>query len=180
MSSAQAIAVNDLNTEARWPAFGPFVLEAGFSAVAGVPVRFQRQILGAVNLYGCATRSWTNEDLAPGQLVADLATGYLVNSFMRRDAQSVAAQLQQALQSRVAIEQAKGILAGRHGIDPEVCFVVLRGYARGNRIKLQDLASGDWPGVWAADRYPMPRWPTLAAAHKGREYRRQHCASGAT
>jgi ANTAR domain-containing protein len=49
------------------------------------------------------------------------------------------AQLEGALQSRIAIEQAKGIVAERHGLDVEQAFGLLRRAARANRIKLRDL-----------------------------------------
>jgi hypothetical protein len=49
------------------------------------------------------------------------------------------AQLESALRSRIVIEQAKGILAERHGLDPEDAFAVIRNAARANRIKLHDL-----------------------------------------
>jgi hypothetical protein len=56
------------------------------------------------------------------------------------------AQLEGALKSRIAIEQAKGILAERHGLDVETAFSVLRQAARANRVKLQDLARRVRPG----------------------------------
>ena len=49
------------------------------------------------------------------------------------------AQLETALETRVAIEQAKGIVAERHSLDVEEAFVLLRRAARSNRIKLHDL-----------------------------------------
>ncbi len=156
ISTSRTVTVDDMSVEDRWPAFTPVVLDAGFTAVAGVPVRFHQQVLGALNLYGRQSRAWTSEEMAAGQLIADLATGYLVNSYLRRDAQTVAAQLQHALDSRVVIEQAKGILAGRHAISAENAFEVLRGYARSSRTKLDHVAQATVAG--AID-------PVVAAQH---------------
>jgi GAF domain-containing protein len=136
----QVVAVNDLTDDPRWPRFTPVLLEAGFQSAAGVPIRFQGQNLGAVNLYASSSRAWTVEEFTAGQVVADLAAGYLVSSRLRRDAEALAEQLQQALDSRILIEQAKGLLAGRHGMEPDAAFEVLRGYARNNRSKLHDVA----------------------------------------
>ena len=56
------------------------------------------------------------------------------------------AQLETALRTRVAIEQAKGVLAERHGLELDEAFEVLRRAARANRIKLHDLVARVRPG----------------------------------
>lgn len=56
------------------------------------------------------------------------------------------AQLEHALQSRIAIEQAKGVLAERHGLDPEDAFDLMRRAARSNRIKLHEVVRAIRPG----------------------------------
>jgi len=56
------------------------------------------------------------------------------------------AQLETALQTRIAIEQAKGVLAERHGLDVEEAFRILRSAARANRVKLHDLVGRVRPG----------------------------------
>ena len=81
------------------------------------------------------------EEFTAGHLVANLATGYLVNSYLLRTTEALAGQLQQALDSRIVIEQAKGILAGRHGITPDAAFELLRTYSRSKRLKLHSVAA---------------------------------------
>jgi AmiR/NasT family two-component response regulator len=51
------------------------------------------------------------------------------------------ANLQHALDTRVVIEQAKGVLAERFGLDVHQAFVLLRASARSNRMRLRDLAT---------------------------------------
>jgi AmiR/NasT family two-component response regulator len=70
------------------------------------------------------------------------------------------AQLEQALQSRVAIEQAKGILAERYTLDPDAAFDVIRRAARSNRMKLQELVRRIKPGEPTPDEL-MPHLPDV-------------------
>ena len=69
------------------------------------------------------------------------------------------AQLEHALQSRVAIEQAKGVVAERYDLDLEEAFQLIRRAARTNRMKLHDLVAAIRPGE------PSP--PELLAAVSG-------------
>ena len=61
------------------------------------------------------------------------------------------AHLEHALQSRIAIEQAKGIIAERYGLDTEDAFALIRRAARTHRLKIHDLVMRIRP------REPMPR-----------------------
>jgi AmiR/NasT family two-component response regulator len=56
------------------------------------------------------------------------------------------AQLEHALQSRVVIEQAKGVIAERYGLEPDEAFQLMRKAARSNRMKLRDLVEAIKPG----------------------------------
>ena len=141
INTSQVVAVNDLAAEAhRWPAYAPFVLDAGFNSIAGVPLPFQGRNIGALNLYGNTTRAWTTEEFAAGRVIAGLAGAYLINTHLLGEVQTLATQLQQALDSRILIEQAKGVMAGRHGMTPDAAFGVLRSYARSNRVKIHEVA----------------------------------------
>ena len=124
----------------RWPEYAPVALKAGFHAVAGVPVPFQGRNVGAINLYAGTTHAWTTDEFAAARVLADLAGGYLINAHLLGEAQTLAAQLQFALDSRIIIEQAKGMMAGRHGMTPDAAFEVLRSYARSNQLKIRDVA----------------------------------------
>lgn len=141
IQSSQVVAVGDLTDEPRWPQFTPFVLQSGFRAVAGVPIPFQGQNIGALNLYANSSRMWTTEEFAAGRVLADLAAGYLINAHLLQTTQTLAAQLQQALDSRVMIEQAKGVIAGRYGLTPEAAFGLLRNFARSHRLNIQEVAT---------------------------------------
>ena len=75
-----------------------------------------------------------------GQALADVATIGLLQERSTRRSDTLNEQLQGALNSRVVIEQAKGKLAERLGIDMDQAFAMLRGYARSRNLRLSDLA----------------------------------------
>jgi hypothetical protein len=108
--------------------------------VHALPRRLRHEVIGALNLFGSGAGPFGPEDLRVGQALADVATiGLLQERSVRRN-ETAAEQLQAALTSRVIIEQAKGKLAERLGIDMERAFGMLRDYARGSNQRLTDVA----------------------------------------
>jgi AmiR/NasT family two-component response regulator len=75
-----------------------------------------------------------------GQALADVATIGLLHERNMRRRDTLNEQLQSALNSRVVIEQAKGKLAERLGLDMDQAFNVLRDYARARNLRLSELA----------------------------------------
>jgi GAF domain-containing protein len=140
IQSSQVVAVNDLNVEQPWPRFTWVLLEAGFHAAAGVPIRHQGQSIGAINLYSGASRAWTTEEFNAARLISELAAGYLITNQLLRTQRTLAEQLQTALDSRVILEQAKGVLAERYGMAPDTAFEIMRSYSRAERLRLRDTA----------------------------------------
>jgi GAF domain-containing protein len=138
--NGEVVVVNDLSRTSRWPIYTPVALAAGWKAVAGVPMIVEDQHVGALNRYQDEPHDWTTEELRAAQLLADMATGYIVNARTLTESVELAQQLQHALDSRVVIEQAKGVLAGQHGLDTELAFELLRRHARNRGRKLHDVA----------------------------------------
>ncbi|WP_158895649.1 ANTAR domain-containing protein [Amycolatopsis anabasis] len=102
-------------------------------------MRHQSQGLGAVALYHTTDGLW-GQRRQRAQLLADAAAIGLRNWRERQRQRERIVQLQTALTSRVVLEQAKGILAERHGIALTEAFHRLRGHARRNQIQLHDVA----------------------------------------
>jgi GAF domain-containing protein len=135
------VSSGDLQADiARWPTFVPAALGAGFRSVVAVPLRLRDQIIGCLNMFRDQSELMSPEDQQLAQALADVATiGILQHRSTHRSA-VVAEQLQHALNSRIVIEQAKGVLAERRSLSMDVAFDRLRRHARSHNLKLTDVA----------------------------------------
>ncbi|HEX5116125.1 MAG TPA: GAF and ANTAR domain-containing protein [Pseudonocardiaceae bacterium] len=124
----------------RWPRFARAATVAGFAAVDALPMRLRSQVIGALNLFHAHAGALPATALRSAQALVDVATIGLLQERAIRHQEVITEQLQTALNSRVVIEQAKGLVAERLGVTTDVAFTTLRAYARGNNQKLGDLA----------------------------------------
>ena len=131
----------DLNhAQQRWPRFTPAALRAGFAAVHALPMRLREQVIGGLNLFRDQPGPFDPADVRIGQALADTATIGLLHERNLRRSEILGEQMQAALNSRITIEQAKGKLAERFGIDLDTAFITLRHYARDHNLRLSDLS----------------------------------------
>lgn len=139
--TGEVVCVSDVRVETnRWPEFAAAATRLGVAGVAGIPMRLSNQIIGALNLYSSTPREWSEEDLAAATVLADVATSYVINASKMRQQQQLSEQLQQALESRVVIEQAKGITAQQHAVTVDEAFHLMRGHARSNNASIRAVA----------------------------------------
>jgi AmiR/NasT family two-component response regulator len=103
-------------------------------------MRLADQVIGALNLYDAGPREWSDPDIAIAGVLADMATSYLVNASTLRQQEQLSEQLQHALESRVVIEQAKGITASQHSVSIDEAYQLIRGHARNNNASLRAVA----------------------------------------
>lgn len=130
----------NLLEESRWPRFSPHASEAGFLSVVAVPLRLRDQTIGALNMFESNPRPMPLMDQKLAQALADVATiGILQQRSIHRSTR-LAEQLQHALNSRIVIEQAKGVVAERTGSSIAKAFDILRRIARDSNLKLTDVA----------------------------------------
>ncbi|HTD58604.1 MAG TPA: GAF and ANTAR domain-containing protein [Solirubrobacteraceae bacterium] len=135
------VASEDLTGDAgRWPTFAPMALQKGFRSVQAIPMRVRGQTIGALNLFRATTGRLVEQDLSLGQGMADIAAIALLHERSVREAHRVVEQLQDALSSRVMIEQAKGVLAERAHIGVDAAFALLRAHAREHNLRLSNVA----------------------------------------
>ena len=131
----------DLGANAgRWPRFAEAARDSGFVAVHALPLRLRETVIGALNLFSAESRVLTEDDVRAGQALADVATIGILAQRSLHQAELLAAQLQSALNSRIVIEQAKGVLAERRRISVDEAFALLREHARHHNLRLSDLA----------------------------------------
>lgn len=140
-SGEQVVNVDLNDATARWPKFSTASVDAGYQSVHALPLRLRKRTLGAMNLF-CSNRSTlTSDDLAVGQAMADVSTIGLLQERNVRRQEVLAEQLHTALNSRILIEQAKGVLAERAGIDVGDAFRRMRAYSRRASRPLNSIAT---------------------------------------
>ena len=139
--SGDAVVNADLEDAVpRWPVFTPMARAAGFRMVHALPMRLRDQVIGAVNVFHMTLVSLSDRDIHLAQALADVATIGLLQERAVHGATDLTGQLQRALNSRIVIEQAKGAVSERGGVDMGTAFGWLRGYARSNNRRLADVA----------------------------------------
>ena len=126
--------------DGRWPLFATEALAAGFQSVHALPMRLRGSVIGALNLFRAASGEMGHADLEVAQAFADVATIAILQHRATREAQVINEQLNHALNSRILIEQAKGMVSEHLRLDMERSFTVLRSHARNNNLRLADVA----------------------------------------
>ena len=136
-----AVSCSDLTRDgAPWQEFGRGVRAEGFRAVHAVPLARGAEVIGCLVLLRRVAGALSSTEQSSARHLATAAASGILH---RRDVQGLLtrnAQLEHALESRIAIEQAKGCLVGRHDLTPDEAFARLRQYARSHRERLHDVA----------------------------------------
>jgi GAF domain-containing protein len=139
--TAAAVSVPDIaETPPEWAAFRRACADNGFASVCAIPMRLRSETIGTLNLFRRDVGELNEHDAAAAQALADMATIGILHERTLRASDTVRSQLQAALNSRVVIEQAKGVLAQTHRISVDDAFGRLRGYARQHRLSISDVA----------------------------------------
>src|SRR5580658_5833491 len=140
-SSGRTVQANAADSRVRWPVFAPQASDAGFQLMCAVPLRVRTNVIGALNLFRGSDEPFTGTEMAIAQAMAEMAAIGLIQERAVRERNLLAAQLQAALNSRVIIEQAKGMIAEYLTMTVDDAFKTLRNYARYNNRKLSEVAS---------------------------------------
>lgn len=140
--TGQQVIEDDLAAGSRFPAFGVRAVKAGIRGVYSFPMKVEGvdEHVGALNFYTATPGDFDEEDREAGQTLADVATTYIVNARTFERSVQLTGQLQHALETRIVVEQAKGMLAAQLGVTIPEAFERLRAHARRNRLKLHDVS----------------------------------------
>ncbi len=140
-STGEVIRVTDVREDiTRWPEFSASAARLSVAGVAAIPMRLADQTIGALNLYSPEPREWSDEDMAVAGVLADMATSYVVNASKLRQQMQFSEVLQEALDARNVIEQAKGITSQVHSVTLDQASELMRSHARKNNASMLDVA----------------------------------------
>lgn len=158
--TGEQIVEGDLIASSRWPQFTPAAVERGYASALAIPLRLRGEAIGALNLFGARPGGFEPADVAAAQAFADMATIGILHERAIRESRQLSEQLHSALNSRIVLEQAKGMLAERGDVDVDEAFKALRQYTRDHNLRLRavasDLVSGALP-IDAVMRHPSRR-----------------------
>ncbi len=140
----------------RWPRFAVLAEREGISSVHTVPLLVGGRVVGALNLFRREEGGFEAVERDVAQAMASFGAVGITQLEHVAESSRVRAQLQEALDSRVLLEQAKGVLAERHGVHPDDAFARLRGEARASRRRLRDVAQEVVDRLGAGDDTPAP------------------------
>lgn len=136
----RTVSTDDVEADDRWPRLTRLLFTAGVRAVLGAPVRFAGGPVGTLNVYVDQPYRWDASDRDAIGAFVTLVEGLLASAVLAEQQSNIVGQLQYALDNRVLIDRAVGLLMGREGLDQVTAFDRLRVAARNSRRKVGAVA----------------------------------------
>ncbi|CAN5120882.1 GAF and ANTAR domain-containing protein [soil metagenome] len=141
-TTGQVVSLADIHeSPPEWSRFRDRALGLGFVSVYAIPLRLRETTIGALNLLRTVPGELEKHDLIAARAFADVATIGILHERTLRENIVIREQLQNALSSRIIIEQAKGVVAHTHKVSVDDAFALIRTYARSNRMGLAQVAA---------------------------------------
>lgn len=135
-----AVSVREISESDQWPEFRDVALRYGFHSVLATPMKLRGKIIGTMNLFGTGRGEVNDRDAAVAQALADVATIGILQERVIRDGHVMEEQLHHALDSRIMIEQAKGVIANELSLSMDDAFSLLRKYARDRNLTIRSIS----------------------------------------
>jgi GAF domain-containing protein len=140
-SSGEMVRVTDVRQlPTRWPEYSASATRLSIAGVAAVPMRLANRTIGALNLYAPEPRKWSDADMGVAAVLADVVTSYVVNASKLRQQEQLSEQLQATLESRIVIEQAKGITSQHSSVTIDRAAELMRAHASKNNASIRAVA----------------------------------------
>jgi GAF domain-containing protein len=140
MTLDRVVLTEDLAADARWPALIDALPDQRIRALVGVPVRIYGAPVGAVDVYRDEPGGWSESEIRGLEAYGKLIETFLIAGLQAREREQLTEQLQRALDNRVVIERAVGVIMARNGLDAVAAFNILRSRARSRRCRVVDVA----------------------------------------
>ncbi len=140
--TATVIDVENIETAAgSWPRFAGGSHALGFRSVVAIPMTLRGMVIGTLNLFRSEPGAFGELDRAAARGLAEVATIGILHERTLRESTIAREQLQHALDSRVVIEQAKGVISQLNDLDMDAAFALLRRFSRSNNLSVRDVAT---------------------------------------
>jgi GAF domain-containing protein len=131
----------DVTVDERWPEIHEQLSPTRVRAVVGVPIHLGGTVVGSLDAYCDVTHPWDDAEVEGLQAYARLIERLLLTALRAQRHERTVQQLEYALEHRVVIERAVGVLMERHGLDQLAAFERLRSAARDSRRRAADVAA---------------------------------------
>jgi GAF domain-containing protein len=136
-----AVSVSDVADQvAQWPEFVVAAQAQDFHSALATPMKLRGRVIGTMNLFGATAMEVNSRDAAVAQALADVATIAILQERLVREGHVIEEQLHLALDSRIMIEQAKGVIAQSLSLGMDDSFALLRKYSRDNNLTIRSVA----------------------------------------
>jgi GAF domain-containing protein len=150
-AAGEQVRVSDIREESNcWPECLATAIRLAHAGVAGIPLRLADHVIGSLNLYSTESREWSDEDIAVAGVLADVATSQLANASRLLQQSQRNDQLKRALQSRIVIEQAKGMICQQYAVNIDQAYQLMRAHARSHHASLRVVAEAIVAGFGSA------------------------------
>lgn len=136
----ELVECEDITSDARWPDLAEAMADSDLGGVLGVPITLGGVTVGALNVYVDQPHVWDDSDISALRSYGEFVERMLAGALLAERTDELVQQLQDALDTRVVIERAIGLLMGRHETDAVSAFNMLRDRARPERRKVIDVA----------------------------------------
>lgn len=136
----EVVRTEDVTTDERWPEIHAGLRDTRVRSVLGVPIHVGGTVVGSLDAYCDKHHQWSEDEVEGLQAYAKLIERFLLTALQAQRNEETVRQLEHALEHRVVIERAVGVLMERHGLTALDAFERLRGDARRSRRRAADIA----------------------------------------